>query len=59
MVRSATNDGRPNKLKSLESTIYSHFSEQLTMDEVADVVTAVKSGKHLKVSDAGKVTYLD
>ena len=29
------------------------------MADVAEVVTALKDGKHLKVSDAGKVSYLD
>jgi hypothetical protein len=58
-MKSATKDNRPNRLKSLESMIYSHFSEQLTMDDVTDVVNALKNGKHLKVSDAGKVIYMD
>lgn len=58
-MKSATKDGRPAKLKTLQTMIYSHFRKQLTMDDVVEVVTALKNGKHLKVSDAGKVSYLD
>jgi PIN domain len=50
-------DGRPKKLKKLQSMIHSQFHKQLTEDDVDAVVTGLKKDKAITVSDKDSVSY--
>ena len=50
-------DGRPKKLKKLQSMIHSQFHKQLTEDDVDAVVKRLEKDKAITVSDKNSVTY--
>ena len=50
-------DGRPKKLKKLQSMIHSQFHKQLNESDVDAVVTGLKKDKAITVSDKDSVSY--